>query len=78
MTARMNERAARPPQRACPICGKPAVAETRPFCSQRCAQIDLGRWLKGVYAIPARPDAGEDEADGDTEDRAKPLSSRDA
>jgi hypothetical protein len=76
MTARAKEEAARPGQRSCPICGKPAVAETRPFCSRRCAQIDLGRWLKGVYAIPARP-ADEGEADGEAEDRAKSTPSRD-
>jgi len=36
----------------CPICGKPTAAETRPFCSRRCADVDLGRWLGGRYAIP--------------------------
>ena len=36
----------------CPICGKPTVARHQPFCSARCADIDLGRWLKGVYSIP--------------------------
>ena len=36
----------------CPICGKPKEAKFTPFCSRRCAQIDLGRWLKGSYAIP--------------------------
>jgi endogenous inhibitor of DNA gyrase (YacG/DUF329 family) len=36
----------------CPICGKPTVQEHRPFCSKRCAEIDLGRWLKGGYAVP--------------------------
>ena len=36
----------------CPICGKPADARLRPFCSKRCADVDLNRWLKGVYAIP--------------------------
>jgi endogenous inhibitor of DNA gyrase (YacG/DUF329 family) len=41
------------PSRPCPICGKPAVAEARPFCSKRCADIDLHRWLGGTYAIPA-------------------------
>ncbi len=48
---------------ACPICGKaPATASDaryRPFCSRRCADIDLGRWLSGSYAIPgedARPE----------------------
>ena len=36
----------------CPICGKPAVQRFKPFCSSRCADIDLGRWLKGSYVIP--------------------------
>ncbi len=36
----------------CPICGKPTAHEHRPFCSKRCAEIDLGRWLKGSYAVP--------------------------
>lgn len=44
----------------CPVCGKPGRAATMPFCSRRCADIDLGRWLKGGYVIPGRP---EDEAD---------------
>lgn len=39
----------------CPICGKPAVARFKPFCSSRCADIDLGRWLKGSYVIPGEP-----------------------
>lgn len=38
--------------RLCPICGKPATAPHQPFCSPRCADIDLGRWLKGNYSIP--------------------------
>jgi endogenous inhibitor of DNA gyrase (YacG/DUF329 family) len=37
----------------CPICKKPALVEHRPFCSKRCAQIDLGRWLGEVYRAPA-------------------------
>ncbi|MBK5945001.1 DNA gyrase inhibitor YacG [Rhodobacter veldkampii DSM 11550] len=37
---------------SCPICGKPADPNYRPFCSRRCADIDLGRWLKGSYVIP--------------------------
>lgn len=40
----------------CPICGRLAAAETRPFCSQRCADIDLGRWLGEVYRAPAADD----------------------
>lgn len=39
----------------CPICGKPADGRFKPFCSRRCADIDLGRWLKGGYAIPGVP-----------------------
>ena len=39
----------------CAICGKPAVARYKPFCSARCADIDLGRWLKGTYVIPGEP-----------------------
>ncbi|MBU6444704.1 MAG: DNA gyrase inhibitor YacG [Alphaproteobacteria bacterium] len=45
----------------CVICGKPQVARFRPFCSKRCANIDLNRWLKGAYAVPGRP---EDEEEG--------------
>lgn len=53
----------------CPICGAPARHETRPFCSKRCADVDLGRWLKGGYAIPTEEPAGaEMPADGDVDD----------
>jgi uncharacterized protein len=45
----------------CPICGRQAEAAHRPFCSRRCADVDLSRWLRGAYAIP---DAAESE-DGD-------------
>ena len=38
----------------CPICAKPSGAAAKPFCSTRCADIDLGRWLKGNYAIPGQ------------------------
>lgn len=47
--------------KACPICGKPVKLETRPFCSKRCADIDLGRWLGEAYRIPAEePPEGHD------------------
>lgn len=42
--------------KACPICGKPSRPEAKPFCSRRCADVDLGRWLGGAYAIAAAPD----------------------
>lgn len=51
-----------PARRPCPICGKPAEQASRPFCSKRCADIDLHRWLKGGYAIPVAEDDGEAEA----------------
>ncbi|MTH63915.1 DNA gyrase inhibitor YacG [Paracoccus shanxieyensis] len=40
---------------ACPICGKPAVQAYRPFCSRRCADVDLAHWLRGDYRIPGEP-----------------------
>jgi uncharacterized protein len=55
------------PQAAkCPVCGKPAQAEYKPFCSARCADVDLNRWLTGSYAIPAVED-DEDGREGDRE-----------
>ena len=39
----------------CPICRKPSLEAHRPFCSKRCAQLDLGRWLKGSYVVTADP-----------------------
>ncbi len=45
----------------CPICGRPTHAPYRPFCSRRCADVDLQRWLAGRYAVPAVEDeAGPD------------------
>jgi endogenous inhibitor of DNA gyrase (YacG/DUF329 family) len=44
----------------CPLCGKPVDAAFKPFCSKRCADIDLNRWLSGVYAVPAKEDEDED------------------
>ena len=46
----------------CPICGKPRDPTYRPFCSKRCADIDLGRWLTGRYAIPVTEEEDEDGA----------------
>lgn len=48
---------------SCPICGEATVADFRPFCSRRCADRDLSRWLKGAYAIPIHDD--DDDEDGD-------------
>jgi uncharacterized protein len=45
---------------SCPICGKQIEPAFKPFCSKRCADIDLNRWLSGVYAIPTKEDENED------------------
>jgi uncharacterized protein len=47
-------------QKPCPICGKPAKEDSRPFCSERCRDVDLNRWLSNSYAIPGRKDEDED------------------
>ena len=44
----------------CPICSRPALVAFRPFCSKRCADVDLGRWLNGVYSV-ASEESGEPE-----------------
>ena len=52
-----------PSQERCPICRKATVVNYRPFCSKRCANVDLGRWLGGAYAIPAEEPLGEVDLD---------------
>ncbi|GHA51384.1 hypothetical protein GCM10008927_15910 [Amylibacter ulvae] len=49
----------------CPICEKEETEQFRPFCSKRCADLDLGKWLTGAYAIPAQE---TDEGDGMSSD----------
>jgi len=51
-------------EKKCPVCGKPAAEQFKPFCSKRCANVDLNRWLSGSYVIPARDDEPiEDDSD---------------
>lgn len=51
---------------ACPICGKPVQPPYRPFCSKRCADVDLQRWLTGGYALPSsEPEGSAEPADED-------------
>jgi hypothetical protein len=58
MTVHADSTSPRAP--SCPICGKPALQAHRPFCSNRCRDIDLGRWLKEGYRIES-DDTPEDE-----------------
>ena len=51
------------PGPACPICKEPTADQYKPFCSKRCADIDLGRWFNESYAIPERE--GDDEAEAE-------------
>jgi uncharacterized protein len=53
----------------CPVCGKPADAVLRPFCSKRCADVDLHRWLAGVYVVPVTEDEEEDERRDENDER---------
>lgn len=55
---------------ACPICKKPALEAYRPFCSKRCADVDLQRWMVGTYAIPASEPEDEDPAAGGLDEDA--------
>lgn len=48
---------------ACPICSDKSVEAYTPFCSKRCADVDLHRWLTGSYAIPAVESAGDDDVE---------------
>ena len=43
----------------CPICGKPVEKAFRPFCSKRCADVDLQRWLSDRYVVPGGEDSDE-------------------
>ena len=62
IAAIMDDQAKKPagPLKTCPICGKPQSEATRPFCSSRCRDVDLNRWLTGTYLIPGRDDDQDD------------------
>jgi endogenous inhibitor of DNA gyrase (YacG/DUF329 family) len=57
-----------PAAKKCPICSKPTVEAYKPFCSKRCADVDLNRWLTGSYVIPARDDEPSAENDNSIPD----------
>lgn len=51
--------------RICPVCGKPSDERYDPFCSKRCADVDLHRWLKGGYIIPGADSSPSSDIDED-------------
>ncbi len=53
--------------RRCPTCEAPARQRFRPFCSKRCQDLDLGRWLRGSYRIPTEEGPGDATAEGPAE-----------
>ncbi len=55
----------------CPICKQATTRAYTPFCSRRCADVDLARWLRGDYAIPA-PLTEEQEEGPDTPAQTAP------
>jgi endogenous inhibitor of DNA gyrase (YacG/DUF329 family) len=60
---RTTKGAKKPRRLKCPICGKTAAPDYRPFCSKHCADIDLGRWLEGRYAVPGEATVRDSEKD---------------
>jgi uncharacterized protein len=61
------------PKSPCPICTKPSLQRYHPFCSRRCADIDLNRWLSGRYAIPVADPSEDEDADGDADGAGFPV-----
>ncbi len=57
---------------SCPICKKTTDPDVRPFCSKRCADVDLSRWLNGRYVV-----AGEDGDAGDEAHAGRDLAPED-
>lgn len=54
---------------ACPECGKPSDRGSHPFCSERCKNLDLGRWLNGSYAIPVSEIEENQDPDPENDER---------
>jgi endogenous inhibitor of DNA gyrase (YacG/DUF329 family) len=56
----------------CPICGRIVSEKFRPFCSKRCADLDLHRWLSGGYVVAGSEDSEEDGTGNTGQDAPKP------
>ncbi len=71
MSAATNKSGNKATRARCPMCARPSDEQYRPFCSKRCANIDLSRWLSGGYVIPGNT------ADTDGEDFELPATRHD-
>jgi endogenous inhibitor of DNA gyrase (YacG/DUF329 family) len=67
MTSRTN---AGDHAKPCVVCGKPQAEAFKPFCSRRCADVDLHRWLSGAYALPTLEDEDGDARPAEPGERA--------
>ncbi|MFY0690788.1 MAG: DNA gyrase inhibitor YacG [Paracoccaceae bacterium] len=57
----------------CPICSQESDKKYRPFCSRRCADLDLGRWMTGQYAVPSSDPEDAEELEDALEREARKL-----
>lgn len=62
----------------CPICQRPTAIAFRPFCSKRCADVDLGRWFSESYAVPVDDDEGDERPPDGSRGRGNPGQAGDA
>ena len=65
-----------PGSRRCPTCEAPTQPRFRPFCSKRCQDADLGRWLRGSYRIPTEEAPGEGSSEDDDDNPFGPFGGR--
>ena len=55
----------------CPICQKATQHETRPFCSKRCADVDLGKWFNESYRVPTNEVEGDEDQFGEQSENSR-------
>lgn len=58
---------------ACPICKKETQTTYRPFCSKRCADLDLGKWMSGQYAVASQREDQAEELEQALDEEARKL-----
>lgn len=58
---------------SCPICKKDTAKTYRPFCSKRCADIDLSKWMTGSYAVPSQDREDDEDLDRELSKAAREM-----